>query len=69
MKVLTATQTQYEALNGFKNGNDILEFSKDVNGNYIVGLEVLKCVNFKDILADLNLLRQIDYLPQEYIKL
>lgn len=63
MKVLTATLSQYKALNGFQNGLSKLEFAKDVNDNWIVGLEVLEDDDFLEIRKQLNELKQIEYVP------
>ena len=62
MKVLKATKTQYNSLNGFQNGLSKLEFAKDGNDNWIVGLEVLNDNNFAEIRTQLNELTQIEYI-------
>jgi len=62
MKVLKATKTQYNSLNGYKNGLSKLEFANDVNDNWIVGLEVLEDENFAEIRSQLNELTQIEYV-------
>ena len=62
MKVLKATKTQYNALNGFQNGLSMLQFAKDGNDNWIVGLEVLNDNNFAEIRTQLNELTQIEYI-------
>jgi hypothetical protein len=62
MKVLKATKTQYNSLNGYENGLSRLEFAKDVNDNWIVGLEVLNDNNFEAIHPQLNELTQIEYV-------
>lgn len=61
MKVLKATQEQYEALNGFESGISKLEFVKDGEDNWVVGLEILEDDNFAEIKSSLLLLEQIDY--------
>lgn len=63
MKVLKATQEQYEQLNGFIYGPNKLEFVKDGAGNWIVGLEVLDNGSFIDLREDLDELERIDYVP------
>ena len=65
MQVLKATQAQYEALNGYMNGNNVLQFAKDGNDNWIVGLRVLECPAFAAIHADLDALERIEYLPPQ----
>ena len=65
MKVLTATLSQYKALNGFQNGLSMLEFSKDINDNWIVGLEVLTDPEFESIHDKLKKLKQIEYVENE----
>ena len=62
MKVLKATKTQYNSLNGFQNGLSKLEFAKDGNDNWIVGLEVLNDNNFAEIRTQLKELTQIEYI-------
>jgi hypothetical protein len=65
MKVLKATKTQYNALNGYENGLSKLEFAKDVNDNWIVGVEVLEDENFAEIKEQLSKLKQIEYVENE----
>ncbi len=62
MKVLKATKTQYNSLNGYENGLSKLEFAKDINDNWIVGLEVLEDENFAEIRTQLNELTQIEFI-------
>jgi hypothetical protein len=62
MKVLKATKTQYNSLNGYENGLSKLEFAKDVNDNWIVGIEVLNDNNFAEIRTQLNELTQIEFI-------
>jgi hypothetical protein len=62
MKVLKATKTQYNSLNGYENGLSKLEFAKDVNDNWIVGLEVLEDENFAEIKEQLSKLTQIEFI-------
>ena len=62
MKVLKANQQQYKSLNGFQNGNNILNFAKDANDNWIVGLNVLDSEAFAQIRDDLDALERIDYV-------
>lgn len=62
MKVLRATQLQKEALDGYKNGNNVLKFVKDGNDDWIVGLNVLSNSVFSSIHDDLNALEQVDYV-------
>ena len=62
MIVLKATLAQYKALNGFENGLSRLEFAKDGNDNWIVGIEVLIDPDFEPIRTKLNELKQIEYI-------
>jgi hypothetical protein len=62
MKVLKATKTQYNSLNGYENGLSKLEFAKDINDNWIVGLEVLEDENFAEIKEQLSKLTQIEFI-------
>lgn len=62
MIVLKATLAQYSELNGFENGLSILQFAKDGNDNWIVGIEVLTDPDFEPIRPQLNELTQIEYI-------
>jgi hypothetical protein len=62
MKVLKATKTQYNSLNGYENGLSQLQFAKDGNDNWIVGLEVLSDNNFAEIKEQLSKLTQIEFI-------
>lgn len=62
MIVLKATLAQYKALNGFENGLSRLEFAKDGNDNWIVGIEVLIDPDFEPIRTKLNELKKIEYI-------
>ena len=68
MKVLKATQEQYEQLNGYQNEVHRLEFIKDANDNWIVGMQVLNCSAFESILDQLNELEEIDYMPIQEVE-
>jgi hypothetical protein len=63
--VLLATQEMFERLNGYKNGNSLLEFVQDENDNWVVGEEVLNDVAFADIHQELSTLDKIDYVPKQ----
>jgi hypothetical protein len=63
MIVLKATQSQYEALDGYTNGNSVLKFTKDGADNWIVGTAVLNDSAFAAIHDQLNELEQITYVP------
>ena len=65
MIVLKATQQQFEALNGYQNGNSILEFTTDANGNYIVGKSVLTDSAFEAIREQLEQLEEIEFEPRK----
>jgi hypothetical protein len=63
MKVLKATQSQYEALNGYTIKASQLLFIKDKFNNWIVGKEVLNDPNFEEIQNELSQLKEINYEP------
>lgn len=67
MMVLKATQAQYDALNGFTNGADRLEFTKDAFGNWVVGVQVRHAAAFDVISGQLEKLEEIEFvaLPPE----
>jgi hypothetical protein len=63
--VLKATESQYNELNGYTNGNSLLEFVQDANDNWVVGEEVLNDVAFADIHQELSTLEKINYVPKK----
>jgi hypothetical protein len=66
MEVLKANVNQYEALQGFANGNHIINFSSDEDDNYIVGKEVLTDNKFLEIRGQLQELEVIIYKRKEF---
>ena len=65
IRVLKATQQQYEALNGYSYLANTLQFVKDGNKNWILGKEVLTDPNFTEIHNQLSQLQEIDFIPKE----
>jgi hypothetical protein len=65
--VLLATQDIFDRLNGYKNGNSLLEFVSDANDNWVVGEEVLNDVAFAEIHQELSTLDKIDYVPKNIV--
>lgn len=63
--VLLATQEIFDRLNGYKNGNSLLEFVQDGNDNWVVGEEVLNDVAFAEIHEELSTLDKITYVPKQ----
>lgn len=63
MKVLRATQEQYNALNGYTNKNNVLQFVKDAEDNWILGNQVLTDNAFLEIRPQLEQLEEIPYNP------
>lgn len=63
MIVLHPNNEQYNALDGYRNGNSILKFVKDGSDRWIVGLQVLDDPNFAEIHDKLNELQRIEYTP------
>lgn len=63
MKVLKATTEQYSALNGYRNGNSVLQFVEDEVGNWIVGKSVLTDEAFLAIRPQLESLEEINHNP------
>ena len=61
MTVLHPNKEQYEALDGYQNGNSILKFVKDGGDKFIVGTNVLEEINFLPIRNQLNDLERIEY--------
>ena len=65
MEVLKANTQQYEVLQGFANGNHIIDFFLDADDNYIIGKEVLTDNKFLEIRNQLEELKVIPYNPKE----
>jgi hypothetical protein len=65
MVVLKANTEQFNALNGYQNGVDRIEFALDGAGNYIAGLEILHYEPFAEIRDQLLELEQINYIPYD----
>ena len=63
MQVLTPTLEQFNKLNGYQFGNAKLEFVKDNNNKWIVGIEILKDAKFSAIHDELTQLEKIEYTP------
>jgi len=63
MIVLHPNTGQYNALDGYRNGNSILKFVKDGSDRWIVGLNVLTDPKFEAIHDQLNELERIEYTP------
>jgi hypothetical protein len=64
MEVLKANTQQYQDLQGFANGNNIIDFSKDADDNYIIGKEILTDYKFLEIRNQLEQLEVIPYNPK-----
>ena len=65
MIVLKATQQQFKALNGYKNGNSVLQFTTDASNNYIVGKSVITDPAFEAIRGQLEQLEEIEFEPRK----
>ena len=52
MQVLRATQTQYEAMDGYISGASELRFGKDADGHWITGAAVLNDPPFAALPLD-----------------
>lgn len=63
IKVLKATEAQYNSFNGRVNGVHILQFVKDADNNWIIGKEVSTDSAWQAIWPDLNQLVEIDFNP------
>jgi hypothetical protein len=63
MIVLHPNTEQYKALNGYKYKSSELLFVKDGRDRWIVGLQVLKDLNFAEIHEQLEQLERIEYTP------
>ena len=64
MDVLKANTQQYEDLQGFANGNHIIDFSLDADDNYIIGKQILTDDKFLEIRNQLKQLEVIPYNPK-----
>ena len=65
MTVLKASQAEYNLLNNFQNGNNLLQFFKDKNGNWVVDTNVLNDPAFDEIKTDLEALEVIAFEPKQ----
>jgi hypothetical protein len=65
MLVLKANTEQYNALNYYENNGNVLEFVKDGNDNWIVGMNVLTAECFIEIWNELSELETIEFIPNE----
>jgi len=65
MEVLKANIQQYEVLQGFANGNHVIDFSLDADDNYIIGKQVLTDDYFIEVRKSLQELEIINYKPKE----
>jgi hypothetical protein len=63
MIVLHPNTEEYNALDGYQNGNSLLKFVKDGSDRWIVGLQVLNDPHFAEIHDQLNELEYIEYTP------
>lgn len=63
IRVLKATNAQYNNLNGLVNGNSKLEFIKDNANNWIIAKSVLTDPAWLSIRPALNQLQEIDFNP------
>jgi hypothetical protein len=63
MIVLHPNIEQYNALNGYTNGVCRLEFVKDGEGKWFIGLDALTYEPFQPIHNQLNELERIEYTP------
>ena len=63
MIVLHPNTGQYNALDGYRNGNSVLKFVKDGSDRWIVGLNVLTDPKFSAIHEQLEQLERIEYTP------
>ncbi len=64
MKVLKATQEQKESLESFTNGQWIIRFVEDADGNFIIGKSILKNPKYNQVRDELLALQEIPYNPE-----
>jgi hypothetical protein len=65
MKVFKATQSQYNLLNGYQKGNNLLQFFKDANDNWVLSCNVVDDPAFAEIKQELNALPKINFNPKK----
>lgn len=63
IKVLKATEAQYNLLNDITSGNSKLSFIKDADDNWIIGKSVLSDSAWLSIRHELSQLQEIDFNP------
>jgi hypothetical protein len=67
MKVFKATTKQYNLLNGYQKGNNLLQFFKDANDNWVINMDVLEDPAFDEIKGQLSSLTLIDYKQKKIV--
>lgn len=65
MKVLKATLSQKQALEGTYLNGAVLQFIQDKNNNWVVNTAVLLDSNFSEIQSQLSELEEIDFEPKQ----
>ena len=65
MKVLKATQNQYDEINGVSNKHAFVEFLKDINDNWITSINCKTDSTYhNDTRLRLQMLDEIEYEPK-----
>ena len=63
MIVLRASEYQKKNLDGVRVGNNKIQFTKDGNGEWIIGRQVLDSSVFSEYRSKLIRLTEIEYVP------
>lgn len=64
MTVLKATQQQKESLESFENGQWVIRFVQDADGNWIIGKSILENSKYSAVKNELSQLEEIPYNPK-----
>ena len=64
MTVLKATQEQKESLESFANGQWVIFFIEDADGNFIIGKSILENSKYNQVRNELLALEEIPYNPK-----
>lgn len=65
MTVLKATEQQKAILESFTNGQWVIRFVEDADGNWIIGKSILENSKYAQVRNELLALEEIDYNPKQ----
>ena len=63
MTVLRASEYQKNNLHGQRRGNHVIEFTRDADGEWVIGKGILDNNHFDDLKSKLVRLKEIEHNP------